>query len=232
MINQTNTAILFFSRTAEEEATVKVFDSSLSYKENKAISKSLITHSLDVCKNSDFPLFSFFSNKQEGSCFGEKLANVIENVFSAGFENVITVGNDCPFITTDLIKNSAKQLESGKMVLGPAKDGGVYLVGITQENYSRKRFISLDWKSKMLQESFVAYARKADVKINWLDQFSDIDCEIEFRQALSMLSEDLLLYIVLTQILSRRLSGFVSYNYNYQSIVHKTHAQRGPPMAA
>jgi len=71
---------------------------------------------------------------QQGNDLGEKMHHAIETTLE---ENtfVVLVGSDCPAITTDILNQSCQHLSNGKdAVLGPADDGGYYLIGLKKPN--------------------------------------------------------------------------------------------------
>lgn len=227
-----HTAILFFSRTADEIAVNKVFDSSLSFKANKAIGHNLIAHSLKICNSTNYPVFQYFSKDQRGQTFGERLANAFEDIFCLGYQNVIAIGNDCPFIDSATIEQSVRKLESNQIVLGPTFDGGVYLLGLSQSNYSRNRFLNLAWKSQSLLDSFDVYTSDIDAKIHLLEQYSDIDNEIEFILALKRLSRNSELLKNLSIIISFHKVDFLYIQSNTSTQSVSQNSKRGPPLAA
>jgi rSAM/selenodomain-associated transferase 1 len=61
---------------------------------------------------------------------GARMARAFNEAFSAGVERVIIVGTDIPGLTGDLVKTAFEALMKNDLVLGPAKDGGYYLIGL------------------------------------------------------------------------------------------------------
>ncbi len=166
------TAILFFNRSAFEEAEAKEFFSQK--KERKAIrfSRELRNNSLKICKQSGLPVINFNSKLQKGTNFGEKITHAIQSNFEAGCENLIVIGIDSPGLNYRHIKRARQILEETQStVLGPSFDGGVYLIGINATNFNPQEFIELAWQSEKLQESWA----KIQTEIVWLNTLRDID---------------------------------------------------------
>lgn len=154
----------------------------------------------------------------------------MEDVFSKGYSNLIVLGSDCPFVDAQLIEKSAQHLESNKLVLGPSVDGGIYLLGISQSNYHRSKFIQLNWMKQSLQESFSQYLGQ---EIFWLDEQLDIDEELDFKLALRLLSKSSSLSRTLFRILfSFKRIQFLLFENTFNILVLQSHFQRGPPLAA
>lgn len=174
------TAILLFSRSAVEESRVKSLDSGKGVERNRAIIRSLIRHSYATARKTGLPVFTCFSSQQEGNGFGERLTNAIESIFAQGYDRVITIGNDCPAISSTLLLDARNRLRENEMVLGPAMDGGVYLIGLNRRSWNPAKFQSLPWQSPQLQIAFANYATSLD----WLEQFQDLDHEEDLFQFL------------------------------------------------
>lgn len=73
-------------------------------------------------------------SEQVGQGLGERIANAFRDAFARKKQRVILVGSDIPAIDADVICTTFDKLALGScnMVLGPAKDGGYYLVGLGQ----------------------------------------------------------------------------------------------------
>ncbi len=165
------TAILLFSRTAAEEAAVKTFDARLGRKGNRRLARHLIRQSRQTARRTGLPVFTSFSTQQTGHSFGERLANAVESVWAKGYSQLIVIGNDCPSLTPQLLRRTAAQLQHMPLVLGPAYDGGVYLIGLQQAAYQREDFLALAWETPHLQTTWQTAAHP----IAWLAPYRDID---------------------------------------------------------
>jgi len=222
------TAILFFSRTAAEEANVKFFTSKRNNGKDKVIAEHLIKHSLTIAEKTKLPVFTCFSNNQKGAYFGERLANAIENVFEKGFQKVITIGNDCPSITSKLIVNVSEQLIKNDLILGPSTDGGVYLIGLNKLAYDRKYFLDLDWLKVSLQDSWINYSSNLSIQAEWLKTHSDIDNQSDFYYFLS--SSNSKLKLLLTQIIfTLDLIYFKTSIFDNTLLLIRNISHRAPP---
>src|SRR5687768_12779189 len=67
---------------------------------------------------------------QHGKDLGERMHNAFGTAFASGYEKVVIVGSDCPDLTGELIDEAFDALDHHDVVLGPAEDGGYYLLGI------------------------------------------------------------------------------------------------------
>lgn len=215
MINQKQTAILLFSRSHEVEAQVKAFSSQTNAAGNSAIAKRLIEHSLSTAKATGLPVYTIYGAAQIGASFGEKLANAIESIYLFGYEKLIVIGNDCPQITTPNLLTVAKKLEDNSLVLGPAEDGGIYLLGINKSAYQREKFIQLSWEKQNLLEDFKAYSQDSTLSTEYLHSLRDIDNERDFRHFLNKAKSKI------RQQLARLVQQKEGVIFTYSSLIAK-----------
>ena len=183
------TALLIFSRTPSSEAVAKAFDRSAGQNGNRAIAQRLIRQTLATARRSRLPVFTYYDTEQIRQTFGENLADALESVFNRGYEKVIALGNDCPDVSVPLLLEASRRLEAQQLVLGPAYDGGVYLIGIQQAAYQRRAFIDLPWETAQLQAGWEQYLATRPVEIGWLEPFSDVDQASDLQALLARLPQ-------------------------------------------
>jgi glycosyltransferase A (GT-A) superfamily protein (DUF2064 family) len=100
----------------------------------------------------------------------------MEQIFAHGYERIIVVGSDCPQISAyDILQASALLLEA-HAVLGPATDGGMYLIGVRRSAFSASDFLDVPWQNgadcKALLKKLQTCAEK---KIELLSLKRDLD---------------------------------------------------------
>ena len=149
-MNPGNTAVLFFTREAQDESRHK---SLWGRGKNTQVLQELIQHTESEIRKTGLPYF--IAREQHGGSFGEKFANAIQNVFDLGFEQVIALGNDSPGLTAQLILNAQRQFQNHDLVVGPSRDGGTYLLGLTKSGFDYKGFVQLPWQTNRLFMSLV-----------------------------------------------------------------------------
>lgn len=64
---------------------------------------------------------------------GERMRRAFETAFSDGMQKALIIGTDSPFITHQLLRLALFKLKTSDMALGPAVDGGYYLIGIRKQ---------------------------------------------------------------------------------------------------
>jgi len=79
------------------------------------------------------------------------------------------------------------RLAKQKLVLGPAFDGGVYLIGIQKSAYHRPSFVELPWETPQLQTAWKEYPAAHPAEMDWLEPLSDVDHAADFKTLLARL---------------------------------------------
>ena len=74
----------------------------------------------------------FFKQVQAGSDLGERMKNALDVTFQDGYDKIVIIGTDCPDLNAGIIMNAFAYLNSHDVVIGPAEDGGYYLLGMKQ----------------------------------------------------------------------------------------------------
>ncbi len=87
---------------------------------------------------------------------GARIYGVFEDLFARGFERVAIIGSDSPDMPTAFITNAFRLLEEnpGKVVLGPATDGGYYLIAM--DGLTKVPFEDMEWGSETVFDETVA----------------------------------------------------------------------------
>jgi len=111
--------------------------------------------------------------KQKGEGLGERMANAFRDAFNNDFNKVVLIGTDCYQLTTEIIDQAYGQLEENDVVLGPAKDGGYYLVGL--KSLFDELFENKAWGTDSVLESTINDIKKTNKHYTLLPQLIDID---------------------------------------------------------
>ncbi len=85
---------------------------------------------------------------QGGGDLGRRMAAAFESAFRDGAERTVLVGSDIPDLTAPILFQAFRELESSELVLGPAEDGGYYLIGLQRSAFERagaRLFSSIPW---------------------------------------------------------------------------------------
>jgi rSAM/selenodomain-associated transferase 1 len=119
---------------------------------------------------------------------GRSLYHAARDLFGAGYASVCLVNGDSPTLPTERLVQAARHLwEPGdRLVLGPAADGGYYLIGMKQLH--ERLFEEIDWSTDRVYRQTVMRADEIGLPVAALAEWYDVDDEA----SLSRLARELL----------------------------------------
>ena len=197
-----STAILLFTRTAEEEAQSKTFVAGLGRKSQQLMARRFIQHTRAVASRTSLPVFVIDSDQQAGEHFGERFAHAFSSVFALGFKHVIAIGNDTLSLTSDNLTHTAELLQNEQAVIGPTTRGGAYVVGLSRKHFDARAFSELAWESEKLAKQLADYASRRAVDVVFLVQKTDINTPSDLRIALKRLPSYTKIYLILRSVIA------------------------------
>jgi rSAM/selenodomain-associated transferase 1 len=104
---------------------------------------------------------------------GERMARAFDEAFSGGAEAVVIVGTDCPTVSVDLAQKAYETLRTKDLVLGPAHDGGYYLIGLRRP--VRQLFARVSWGTGSVLKETVEHAKRLKLSYGLLEILHDVD---------------------------------------------------------
>ena len=111
---------------------------------------------------------------QRGRDLGERLHHCCADLLAAGFHSIVILGADTPTLPDEIVIEAFERLtEHGAIVIGPATDGGYYLIGLNQ--LYLKLFAQIDWSSEVVMTQTQARAAELKLKLSLLPEWNDVD---------------------------------------------------------
>jgi rSAM/selenodomain-associated transferase 1 len=104
---------------------------------------------------------------------GMRMASAFADSFATGMTEVIIIGTDCPDLNTEIIVKGFQLLKQNDLVLGPAQDGGYYLIGLRR--LIPELFVGINWSTAEVRQQTVKIADKLKLAIAYLPLLKDID---------------------------------------------------------
>ena len=109
---------------------------------------------------------------------GDRLRLAFIDGFLRGDGRVVVIGADCARLTTDHLREATCRLDGADVVLGPATDGGYYLIAIRRE--ARKAalgalFADIPWSTDKVLEETLAACKRAGLTSALLEELPDVD---------------------------------------------------------
>lgn len=112
---------------------------------------------------------------QRGNHLGERMANAFRDAFDSGFERVLLMGTDFPDLPADIIDEAFGRLPACDAVIGPAQDGGYYLIGFNSNTFVPSIFDDMAWGSATVFKNTLAVFEKNGSAFHVLPAWRDID---------------------------------------------------------
>jgi uncharacterized protein len=104
---------------------------------------------------------------------GDRMDRAFDQGFASGYDRVVIIGTDCPGIDRTILNQAVTALESQDLVLGPAADGGYYLIGLRRR--IPELFKSIAWSTETVRAKTLEIATALNLTYTLLPELSDID---------------------------------------------------------
>lgn len=153
------------------------------------IYQQLLQHTLEITRSLSFRKFIYYADevsdydlwsvpgytkrKQNGNDLGERMLNSFKELFDQGFTQIIIIGSDCLQLKMETLEEALALLESNNAVIGPARDGGYYLLGLTK--FYPELFINKPWSTDKVFAKTIEDFIDLGISYALLEELSDID---------------------------------------------------------
>lgn len=128
----------------------------------------------------------FEKRQQKGSDLGERMMNAFKSGFESGYSNIIIIGSDLFDLSARDLAKAFAALETSEYVIGPAMDGGYYLLGMKSLNPAV--FRNKAWSTDSVLEQTLENIKNHKITIleerNDIDHYEDIEGNPVFQQFL------------------------------------------------
>jgi uncharacterized protein len=121
----------------------------------------------------------WFATPQGNGDLGERLTRAFAEAFARGAERVVIIGSDCPEVNAADVRTAFRELREHDLVVGPATDGGYWLIGLRAAH--PELFAQVAWSSESVLGQTLAHARSLGLRIQLLRILADIDTEADWN---------------------------------------------------
>jgi hypothetical protein len=123
---------------------------------------------------------------QRGDSLGDRLACAFDDAFRRGYRSVVIIGSDLPDVPSRILREALASLKgpSDHVVIGPAQDGGYYLIGLNRRH--RDLFRGVDWSTEHVLRQTLELAAKLELPVERVEEWSDIDDLGDLERFLTM----------------------------------------------
>ncbi|WP_151087044.1 TIGR04282 family arsenosugar biosynthesis glycosyltransferase [Hymenobacter baengnokdamensis] len=104
---------------------------------------------------------------------GARMAQAFSEAFAAGAGRVIIIGTDCPGLSAELLRQAFDELLNYELVVGPADDGGYYLLGMNK--LEAALFANKNWSTATVLSDTLADAARLGLRVAQLPTLHDVD---------------------------------------------------------
>jgi uncharacterized protein len=118
------------------------------------------------------PFDGFYAQKANVD-LGGKMSDAIAYSLARGFERVVVIGTDCAELNAQILEEAFVALLTRDVVIGPAKDGGYYLIGMNKTHH--KLFEGINWSTEKVLDQTKTALTKLNLSFTLLPILSDID---------------------------------------------------------
>jgi uncharacterized protein len=153
----------------------------------------LVNHTHAEIQKTEAYKFLFFSNyldedvkwshcnlhEQEGNDLGLRMFNAINKVKAMGVESIVVIGTDCYEFTSKHLNDAFLALESNDYCIGPAIDGGYYLIGTNRAD--EEVFLNKEWSTATVFEEAKANIKAIGKSVGILEILPDVDYEEDLK---------------------------------------------------
>ncbi len=148
--------------------------------------KKQVLYSNNVTENDLWSEGGFIKELQAEGDLGEKMMAAFKNAFARGFKKVIIIGSDLYDISTGEIETAFRELEQNEYVIGPAEDGGYYLLGMKSVNAAL--FTNKTWSTPSVFTETIKDMQSSSIKVlpvkNDIDTLDDLKAHPVFENFL------------------------------------------------
>ena len=128
-------------------------------------------------------------NIQDGGGLGERMESAFYRIFRSESDPVkaVLIGSDCPELTSVHINQAFELLDTNDVVLGPALDGGYYLIGMKKNHPAI--WLEIDWSTDRVYQQTIDKINKFNLLYSVLPVLQDIDTQDDWSDYLSRRGE-------------------------------------------
>lgn len=125
---------------------------------------------------------------QVGEDLGQRMHHTFAELFAKGYKQVIIVGTDVPTLPLPVYQEALTLLGRSDVVLGPAMDGGYYLIGLKQP--AEKLFANVPWSTDQVLAVTQQHAKALGLSVGLTTAWRDVDTIADLQSLITEGQED------------------------------------------
>lgn len=144
---------------------------------------------------------------QTGSTFGERMQHAFSQIFSKGVDQAVLIGTDIPDLEPGIIDDAFTSLVNKDVVIGPAVDGGYYLIGFRALSFNKLIFKGVPWGTDRVFRKTIRLMEAEGLSKKVLPVWQDIDTFEDLKIFFQRCQEKELFHLKSMQYLSKILKA-------------------------
>jgi rSAM/selenodomain-associated transferase 1 len=140
--------------------------------------RRLLYYSNFIDNDDDWSSDIFKKRLQSKGDLGGKMQTAFQESMD---EKTVIIGSDCYDLTTQHIESAFQKLDESDVVIGPANDGGYYLLGMS--NYYPRLFEDINWSTKRVLKQTLQQAKSLNLKVSFLEELVDLDTFSDLKES-------------------------------------------------
>ncbi len=169
--------------TVGNQEALRIYRQLLSYTRRAALGVSAyreLWYSRHIPEGDDWRETDFTKKLQHGSSLGERMKHAFHIAFDEGRRRVVIIGSDCAQLQPEHIQEAFENLNDHEVVIGPANDGGYYLLGTSQ--FIPALFENKAWSTNRVMEQTLQDCKELNLSYHMLEELNDVDTEADWQQ--------------------------------------------------
>jgi hypothetical protein len=108
------------------------------------------------------------------------MSNAFQLLFKSGYQRILILGTDCAQLESRHITDAIQKLDEKDVVIGPAEDGGYYLLGMKKSTTSL--FEGIEWSTSQVFSQTIEKLTRAELSYGIIETLSDVDVEEDWEK--------------------------------------------------
>jgi uncharacterized protein len=191
-------AVIIFVRHPEKGKVKTRLAATMGDEKALAVYKLLLQHTYSLIQNGKIPVYVYYADEmvqddlwqgafiikkqQSQGDLGNRMSNAFSEVFAAGHQKAVIIGSDCYELTASVIIAAFNALEENDAVIGPATDGGYYLLGL--KKLIPAVFEDIVWSTNTVKDETVRIIQENNCSFSLLQMLTDVDEEKDLPEAI------------------------------------------------
>ncbi|MEP6712185.1 MAG: TIGR04282 family arsenosugar biosynthesis glycosyltransferase [Ferruginibacter sp.] len=191
-----NAALIIFVRNPVLGKVKTRLAASMGDAKALAVYKYLLQHTRSISNDVTVKKFVFYADNineddlwngfekrlQKGNDLGQRMTNAFRELFMHDFKNICIIGSDCLELDAETLNDAFTALETTDIVIGPAIDGGYYLMGMN--NDCTAIFDKNEWGTDAVYKNTTDIIKKNKFTYTDLEILNDVDTETDLPEGL------------------------------------------------